>query len=141
MKPTQLIGRCIALVTLVLFLATPADAQGKWWQSDQYRHELALTQKQSQALEDVFQKALPKLRIEKKALDDAEKQFEQFMQRGDYHSVMEQVDRVEAARAQLNKTRALMLVDMRKLLTTDQWIKLDALHQAAEGKTTDQHKK
>jgi hypothetical protein len=31
----------------------------------------------------------------------------------------------------------MMLVNMRKLLTTDQWIKLDAMHQAAEKSKTD----
>ena len=30
-----------------------------------------------------------------------------------------------------------MLVNMRKVLMTDQWIKLDAMHQAAEQAKTD----
>jgi len=30
----------------------------------------------------------------------------------------------------MNKTRALMLLRMRRALTTDQWVKLGALHQA-----------
>ena len=47
-------------------------------------------------------------------------------------AALEQVDRLEASRAALNRTRTLMLVNMRKLLTTDQWIKLDAMHQATE---------
>ena len=45
---------------------------------------------------------------------------------------MEKVDHLEAARASLNRTRTMMLVNMRRLLTTEQWIKLDAMHQAAE---------
>jgi hypothetical protein len=40
----------------------------------------------------------------------------------------------------LNRTRTMMLVNMRKLLTTDQWIKLDAMHQAAEQRAADQRK-
>jgi hypothetical protein len=43
---------------------------------------------------------------------------------------MEQVIKVEAARGEINKTRALMLLRMRRALTTDQWVKLGAMHQA-----------
>ena len=85
----------------------------------------------------MFQAALPTLRTQKKALDDADQQFQLLMQRGNYSSVMEQVDHLEAARSNLNRTRAMMLVNMRKLLTTDQWIKLDAMHQAAEQRKND----
>jgi hypothetical protein len=138
MKSTMHLGRFAAAFAILLTLAAPAMAQGvKWWMSDQYKRELSLTSDQSRRLEEVFQAALPALRAQKKALDDADQQFQQMMQRGNYSSVMEQVDHLEAARATLNRTRAMMLVNMRKLLTTDQWIKLDAMHQAAEQRKTD----
>jgi hypothetical protein len=133
MKPTIYLRRLAAAFAILLLLAGPSAAQGfKWWMSDQYKRELGLTSDQSRRLEEIFQAALPTLREQKKTLDDAEKQFQQAMQRENYSSVMEKVDHLEAARAALNRTRILMLVNMRKLLTTDQWIKLDALHQAAE---------
>jgi hypothetical protein len=132
MKPTLNFRRIAAAFAILLCLAVPSGAQGKWWMSDQYKRELALTADQSRRLEEIFQAALPTLRAEKKALDDAEKQFQQVMERGNYTSVMEKVDHLEASRASLNRTRTMMLVNMRKLLTTDQWIKLDAMYQAAE---------
>ena len=138
MKSTMNVLRCATVVAVLLLLCAPVGAQGvKWWMSDQYKRELGLTSDQSRRLEEVFQAALPTLRAQKKALDDAEQQFQQVMQRGNYSSVMEQVDYLEAARANLNRTRTMMLVNMRKLLTTDQWIKLDAMHQAAEKAKTD----
>jgi len=138
MKSTIDLGRFAAVIAILLFFSAPAGAQGaKWWMSDQYKKELGLTADQSRRLEEVFQAALPTLRTQKKALDDAEQQFQQVMQRGNYSSVMEQVDHLEAARANLNRTRTMMLVNMRKLLTTDQWIKLDAMHQAAEQRKND----
>ena len=139
MKSTNDLGRLAAVFAVLLLLWSPASAQQgvKWWMSDQYKRELSLTSDQSRRLEEVFQAALPTLRAQKKALDDAEQQFQQVMQRGNYSSVMEQVDHLEAARANLNRTRTMMLVNMRKLLTTDQWIKLDAMHQAAEQRKTD----
>ena len=141
MKSTIDLGRLAAVFAILLLLSSPVSAQGvKWWMSDQYKRELSLTTDQSRRLEEVFQAALPTLRSQKKALDDADEQFKQVMQRGNYSSVMEQVDHLEAARANLNRTRTMMLVNMRKLLTTDQWIKLDAMHQAAEqGKTDSTH--
>ena len=45
---------------------------------------------------------------------------------------MDQVERVEAARAELNKSRTMMMLRMRRVLTRDQWAKFTALHQAAE---------
>ena len=133
MKPTLFWGRCAALLAALLILGATASAQGfKWWSDDRYRRELGLTQEQSRRLEDVFQMSLPTLKAQKKSLDAAETEFERLVERGDDGSVMEQVNRVEMARAELNKTRTLMLLKMRRMLTTDQWIKLGALHQADE---------
>jgi len=122
--------RLAALIPVVLVLATPAMAQGfKWWNSDQYRRELGLTADQSRRLEEIFQTALPNLRVAKKALDDAEADFESLVQRGDDTAVLQQVDKVETSRAELNKARTKMLLKMRRALTTDQWVKLGALER------------
>jgi Spy/CpxP family protein refolding chaperone len=123
---------CI-VVSAVLLSASGASAQGfKWWQADHYKRELGLTTDQSRRLEEIFQHALPSLRTQKKVLDQAEAEFERLIERGDDTTVMDQVGRVEVARAELNKTRALMLLRMRRTLTTDQWMKFGALHQAEE---------
>jgi hypothetical protein len=141
MNPTIYLRRLAAAFAILLFLAGPAAAQGfKWWMSDLYKRELGLTAEQSRRLEETFQSALPMLRTQKKALDDAEKQFQQAMQKENYSMVMDKVDHLESTRAELNRTRTMMLVNMRKLLTTDQWIKLDAMHQAAEQRAADQRK-
>jgi Spy/CpxP family protein refolding chaperone len=125
--------RSAGLLVALLLCASGASAQGfKWWQSDTYRRELGLTLDQSRRLEDIFQAALPSLRSQKRVLDQAEAEFERLIERGDDTTVMDQVGRVEVARAELNKARALMLLRMRRTLTTDQWIKFGALHQAEE---------
>ena len=67
-----------------------------------------------------------------KAFDAAETEFERLVESGNDSAVMAQVLNVETARAELNKTRALMLLRMRRALTTDQWVKLGAMHQADE---------
>ena len=125
------------LMSAALLLAGLASvsvgAQGfKWWQNDRYRAELGLTADQSRRLEEIFQSTAPTLRTQKKAFDAAETEFGRLVENGNDSAVMEQVLNVEAARAELNKTRALMLLRMRRALTTDQWVKLGAMHQADE---------
>ncbi len=118
---------------LALMVATTVSAQGfgfKWWQNDRYRAELGLTADQSRRLEEIFQTTVPTLRAQKKAFDEAEAEFGRLVERGNDAAVMEQVIKVEAARGEINKTRALMLLRMRRALTTDQWVKLGAMHQA-----------
>ncbi len=133
MKPTHPFARWTALGAVVLLLTAPLGAQGsKWWQADNFRRELGLTAEQSRRCEEIFQAAVPTLKAQKKTLDQAEAQFERLVERGDDSAVMEQVNLVEAARADLNKSRTMMLLRMRRVLTTDQWAKFTALHQAAE---------
>lgn len=139
MQSIDRFGRYTALIAVALLLAVPAAGQGfKWWQSDQYKRELGLTSEQSRRLEEVFQAAVPGLRDQKRVLDQAEAEFERLVEKGDDGAVMEQVGRVEAARAELNKSRTMMLLKMRRALTTDQWAKFTALHQATERERTTQ---
>ncbi len=133
MKFPIFLGRSITVLMLLLLMAPLASAQGfKWWQSDRYQRELGLTQEQSRRLEEIFQNAMPTLRAQKKAFDEAEAEFGRLVERGDDNAVMDQVSRVEAARSELSKTRTHMLLRMRRALTTDQWLKLGALQQADE---------
>ena len=130
-------GALCVLAAMIAFapagpLAAQAQGKFKWWQSDQYKTELMLTADQSRRLEEIFQQALPTLRAQMKTLETAETELERLVQRGDDSTVMAQVARVETARAELNTSRTLMLLKMRRLLTSDQWIKFGALHKALE---------
>lgn len=131
-----------AAILLVLLATVSVGAQGfKWWQNDRYRAELGLTADQSRRLEEIFQSNQSTLRAQKKAFDTAEAEFNRLVEHGNDSAVMEQVLNVEAARAELNKTRALMLLRMRRALTTDQWLKLGAMHQADERERKHQQQK
>jgi Spy/CpxP family protein refolding chaperone len=122
----------VCAVAVVFVLAEVADAQGfKWWQAEPVIKELGLTSEQTKRLEEVWQKALPKLKAQKTALDAAEAVFERLIERGD-PAAMDQINVVETARADLNTSRNLMLWNMRMLLTREQWAKFTALQKAAE---------
>ena len=133
MKPTRIpFWRHAALLTvLVLVWSSSSSAQRfKWWQADHVQREMSLTKEQATRLEEIFQSYLPTLRKQKDALDVAEGEFNRLVAKGDYTATLAQVDVVEAARAALNKSRALQLVHMRRVLTADQHAKLTAILRA-----------
>jgi Spy/CpxP family protein refolding chaperone len=139
MKPTVLAGPFATLLTVLFLVAVPAANQSqpsKWWNAEPIRRELGLTPEQSQTLEEIFQAAIPTQRNLKKALDDAEAQFERLVNERDKVAAAEQIQRVEAARAELKKSHSLMLLEMRFVLTRDQWTRFGALQLAAEKERT-----
>jgi hypothetical protein len=136
MKSTTLLIRGAVLCAALLMVSLPAFSQGsKWWQSDEFKRELVLVPEQTKLLEEIFQKAVPTLKQQKSRLDQAEAKFQRLIQEGD-QSAMEQINVVEMARMELNKTRAQMLWNMRKVLTEQQYVKLTALQAAANKATT-----
>jgi Spy/CpxP family protein refolding chaperone len=134
MKFQGISGRFAALAAVVagaaVLWAPPASAQGfKWWQSDTFVRGLRLTQEQSTKIEGIFQHTLPVLRKEKDALDKAQADFNQMVEASDDAQVMAQVGVVEAARSELNKSRTMMLLRMRRVLTPDQRVTFVMLQQ------------
>jgi Spy/CpxP family protein refolding chaperone len=128
MNAAKFFSRVVAAAALVTLCAAPALAQrGKWWQNDQFRRELGLTAEQTTRLESIFQKHQPRLREHMRALDQAEDELNKLIEKGDDASVMAHMGVVEAARTELNKTRTLMLLRMRRSLTADQWATFTAL--------------
>ena len=133
-----------AVVGATVLTAHPASAQGfKWWQSDTFTRELGLTTDQSSKIEAVFQATVPVLRRQKDALDKAEADFNQMVEASDDAQVMAQVSVVEAARSELNKSRTMMLLRMRRVLTPDQRVKFVMLQQQTRnnhGRSGDPHR-
>lgn len=128
MKVSKIVLKTAAVVALIWLAANPVLAQrGKWWQDERFRRELSLTEEQSTRLEAIFQKHQPTLRDRMQALNQAQDQLDTLIEKGDDASVLEYVGVVEAARAELNKTRTVMLLRMRRALTPEQWAKFTAL--------------
>lgn len=102
----------------------------KWWQSEEYQRALGLTAEQSARIEQIFQTTLPKLRESKEALDRLEAQLAQAIRQDnpDEAEVARLIDRVETARSELSKIRALMLFRMHRVLTPEQRDQLRRLH-------------
>ena len=136
--------RDVALVTLVVVAATAVVAAGeqgrrphRWWQSTDVKALLELTDEQSATLDRIYRKALPKLRESYRRQNAEEAALSQLVGDMDVEEidVTRQIDRVEATRSELSKTRFLMLFRMLRVLTQDQRDGLDAWQKADEKST------
>ena len=133
-----------AAILAAVLLGVPASAQGfKWWQSETFIRGLGLTSEQSTKIEAIFQKTVPVLRQQKDAFDKAEADFNQMVEASDDATVLAQVGVVEAARSELNKSRTMMLLRMRRVLTPDQRVKFVMLQQQMRnhGRSGGDHKR
>lgn len=123
-------------VVFVLALAAPVRGQGfgfAWWKDAQFQRELGLSAEQSARIDAIFQATITQLRQKKEELDKQEDVLSQQIVAGaDEMLVTKQVDRVEAIRAHMNKTRTLMLLRERQVLSPDQRVKLSKLHEQWE---------
>jgi Spy/CpxP family protein refolding chaperone len=127
------LGRAALLGFVVLLLAVPASAQGfRWWLDPHFQDELRLTSEQVDRIQVIWEKARPGLHFEMQALEAAEREFDRLVLEAEDEAVIEYVEIVEGARAQLNKTRTLMLLRMRRALTSDQHATLTALNRSRE---------
>jgi len=108
--------------------ATPDERERwKWWLYD--RAELGISDQQSKDINAIFESTLPKLRETRQELDKAEEEMARTIKehKADLAVVSGQLDRLESARSQHNKTRTLMLYRMHLLLSPEQRTKLEAL--------------
>ncbi|HEX3702758.1 MAG TPA: hypothetical protein VHU82_05470 [Vicinamibacterales bacterium] len=115
---------------VVVALAGSVNAQSfAWWKSEQFQKDVGLTSDQCSRIDTVFQSTLVKLRQGKEELDAQEATLSRMIEaNADEAQVSKQIDRVEAIRASLNKTRLLMLLHERQVLTPDQLVKFRAAH-------------
>jgi Spy/CpxP family protein refolding chaperone len=131
MKTLRKLFTCLVLSLIVQAAATPAFAQGfKWWQTERFKKELALTTEQIARIEGVYQTTEPLVRAQKHAIDRHEEKLSKVIQdpKSDEAMLLQATDRLEAARNELSRTRTLMLFRIRRVLSDEQNIKINAMH-------------
>lgn len=135
MEMSRKLFTCLALSLLTLIWAVPADAQRfRWWKDDGFTRELSLTPDQSSRIEEVFQASQPALRAQSRALSKLEDELSKLVQeaRVEESEVDHFVGKVESARADLAKTRTMMIYRIRRILTAEQHAKLQTLFEKRE---------
>jgi periplasmic protein CpxP/Spy len=101
---------------------------GKWWKDSQIVQTIGLSDQQAQQIEKTFQDHRVQLVDLHANLEKAELQMEPMMESDQPNEaqVNAQIDKVAQARAALEKSNAQMLFAVRRVLTPDQWKKLQA---------------
>ncbi len=120
----------IVVVLLLGVLARSSAAQTVWWKDEKVIRELGLTPDQSGRIDAVFRANYPQLNQSKEELDRQEDELSRLITtNADDGQVNRQIDRVETVRASLNKTRTLMLLNMVRVMTPEQRVKFNPIHE------------
>jgi Spy/CpxP family protein refolding chaperone len=124
--------RWVLSAAVLLALVAPARGQSfgfPWWRDAQFQRDLSLTTDQTTRIENLFQSTIGSLRAKKTELDLQEEELSRLIaSNADEAIVTKQVDKVEAIRSSLNKMRTLQLLHIRQVLTPDQRMKLNKIH-------------
>lgn len=101
---------------------------GKWWQDPNIRQRLGLTDDQRNRMEEVFRAQRLRLIDLNANLQREEAALEPLIEADqiDESKAVAQSDRVVQARAELEKTNSRFLIAIRRILTPDQWRKMEA---------------
>ena len=130
MKTLRKLFICLVLSAIVVAVPGVASAQGKWWQSGRFQKELVLTPEQITRIEGIYQGTTPLLRAQKEAFDRREEKLSKVIAdpKSDEAMVVQAADRLEAARNEMGRTRTLMFFRIRRVLSDEQMLKLNAMH-------------
>jgi Spy/CpxP family protein refolding chaperone len=112
----------------------PAASPGfsfKWWQNERFQKELKLTSEQITRIEGIFQAAEPTLRAQKDAVDRREEKLSKLISdpKSTESGVLQATDRLEMSRNELTRTRTLMLFRIRRVLSDEQLLALNVMHE------------
>jgi Spy/CpxP family protein refolding chaperone len=101
---------------------------GKWWTNPLVIRRIGLTDDQQKRVEQVYQQSRLRLIDLRAALEKEEAQLDPLLaaEHPQEGPVLAQIDRVAAARAELEKATARMLFGFRLVLTAEQWQELQS---------------
>jgi len=120
--------------------SAPPPRPGPWWKVDPFKRDLGLTTDQSTRIDRIWEATRPELHEEFEQLSKLEEKLSQLIRKDADDAILtRQIDRVETARANANKTRSLMLVHMIKVLTPEQRVRFKAIRDRwlAEARASD----
>jgi protein CpxP len=105
-----------------------SQPQGRWWNNPEMVQKLNLTSDQQKKMDDIFLQNRLRLVDLNATLQKEEITMEPMMAADtpDEPKILAQIDKVAQARAELEKANARFLLGIRRVLTQEQWKKLQA---------------
>jgi Spy/CpxP family protein refolding chaperone len=106
-----------------------------WWKNSDTVSKLGLNDSQVKQLDQTFTQHKMKLIDDTAAMQKADLTLHSLLDADspDQSQVMAAVDQVLAARGTVERETTMMMLDMRKVLTVDQWKQLRAMHPMGPG--------
>jgi len=128
------------LLVSALALATAASAafgqadmpDGKWWKRPRLAAEINLSPQQERDIEKIFVRTRPRLIDLRADLEKKQLALQVSMEDRavDRRAIEREIESVETARGELQKARALMILDMKQVLRPEQWDRLLQMQQS-----------
>jgi periplasmic protein CpxP/Spy len=108
--------------------ALDAGQRGRWWANRDLAEKIGLSADQTKKMDDIFQQHRVALVDLNAAVQKAELTMEPLLtaEQPDEAKIVAQIDRAAQARAELEKSHARVLLAIRRVMTAEQWKKLEA---------------
>jgi hypothetical protein len=101
-----------------------------WWKDDKFRAEVGFSLAQAEEIDRIVMPTLEQMRPLRREVDQLDKDIEKMIAEStDLIVFKQQVEKVEARRAELNKMRTLMLYRIRRVFTPEQNVKFRAAYE------------
>jgi len=111
----------------------PPSRPKPWWNDDARKKELGLTPAQVKAIDDIYNSSKDELATYRDNMDRERKELDRMIAEAkvEQWQVLRQIDRMETARSNNNKTFLMMLYRMNRQLTVEQRVKLQDMERKA----------
>lgn len=108
---------------------------GMWWKNPEVATRIGLSAEQQKRIEDLFLQSRVQLIHMHASLEEEQLMLRPLLDATpfDETKAIAQIDKIADTRADLEKTNAKMLLNIRGVLTTDQWTKLRSGRRALRG--------
>jgi TonB family protein len=104
------------------------SAGGAWWTDENVQQQLGLTEDQKTRIQRAYENHRQTLLSNTELVQKEESSLAKLLQADpiDRNAILQQIDRVAQARAELERTNSAMTLEMREVLTRPQWMQLYA---------------
>ena len=111
----------------------PPSRPKPWWNDEVSKKELGLTAAQVKAIDDIYLSSKDELATYRDSWDRERKELDRMIAEAkvEQWQVLRQIDRMETARSNNNKTFLMMLYRMNRQLTVEQRVKLQEMERRA----------
>ncbi len=109
----------------------PSSRPKPWWVDESSKKELGLTPQQVKTIDDIYNSSKDELAGYRETMHRENKELDRMVAEGKVEQwvVLRQIDRMETARSNNNKTYWMMLYRMNRALTPEQRVKLQEIER------------